>query len=180
MKVRFQRKNIKIRKEINNMPNWCEGMLKIRGKQEDVFCLLINNLSVWKTVLQKEPSISIVEIPDEDGIKIDVKNKTIHVNNLAYIKGTCKNFVEPNDIEVYKGVDGNSCVALEFKGAWVINSEPYVNLSRKYNVDIKIEAFERGMEFSQFILIEKGELKEDKDIKYDNYVWDCVMPNLGG
>lgn len=46
MKVRFQRKNIKIRKEINNMPNWCEGMLKIRGKQEDVFCLLINNLSV--------------------------------------------------------------------------------------------------------------------------------------
>ena len=143
------------------MPNWCEGMLKIRGKQEDVFCLLINNLSVWKTVLQKEPSISIVEIPDEDGIKIDVKNKTIHVNNLAYI-------------------NGNSCVALEFKGAWVINSEPYVNLSRKYNVDIKIEAFERGMEFSQFILIEKGELKEDKDIKYDNYVWDCVMPNLGG
>ena len=100
MKVRFQRKNIKIRKEINNMPNWCEGMLKIRGKQEDVFCLLINNLSVWKTVLQKEPSISIVEIPDEDGIKIDVKNKTIHVNNLAYIKGTCRNFVEPNDIEV--------------------------------------------------------------------------------
>ena len=135
------------------MPNWCEGMLKIRGKQEDVFCLLINNLSVWKTVLQKEPSISIVEIPDEDGIKIDVKNKTIHVNNLAYIKGTCRNFVEPNDIEVYKGVDGNSCVALEFKGAWTINSEPYVNLSRKYNVDIKIEAFERGMEFSQFILI---------------------------
>ena len=54
MKVRFQRKNIKIRKEINNMPNWCEGMLKIRGKQEDVFCLLINNLSVWKTVLHVE------------------------------------------------------------------------------------------------------------------------------
>lgn len=26
------------------MPNWCEGMLKIRGKQEDVFNLLADNL----------------------------------------------------------------------------------------------------------------------------------------
>ena len=40
--------------------------------------------------------------------------------------------------------------------------------------------FERGMEFSRYILIEKGELKEDKKIEYEDYVWDCVMPNLGG
>lgn len=32
------------------MPNWCEGMLKIRGKQEDVFNLLADNLQVWKIV----------------------------------------------------------------------------------------------------------------------------------
>lgn len=28
------------------MPNWCEGNLKIRGKQEDVFNFLAENLHV--------------------------------------------------------------------------------------------------------------------------------------
>ena len=69
---------------------------------------------------------------------------------------------------------------MEFKAAWNVESEPYIELSKAYNVDIKIEAFERGMEFSRFVLIENGELKEDKGIEYDDYVWDCVMPNLGG
>ena len=59
-------------------------------------------------------------------------------------------------------------------------SSKYIDLSKQYNVDIKIEAFEHGMEFSRYILIEKGELKEDKKIEYEDYVWDCVMPNLGG
>ena len=30
------------------MPNWCEGILKIRGKQEKVLDLLAENLQVWK------------------------------------------------------------------------------------------------------------------------------------
>ena len=69
---------------------------------------------------------------------------------------------------------------MEFKAAWDVESEPYIELSKAYNVDIKIEAFERGMEFSRYILIENGNLKEDKETKYDDYVWECVMPNLGG
>lgn len=36
------------------------------------------------------------------------------------------------------------------------------------------------MEFSRYILIENGNLKEDKETEYDDYVWECVMPNLGG
>lgn len=80
----------------------------------------------------------------------------------------------------YQKIKWNAFKRSVNKGAWDISSEPYINLSKQYNVDIKIEAFERGMEFSRYILIEKGELKEDKEIKYDDYVWDCVMPNLGG
>ena len=41
------------------MPNWCEGMLKIRGKQEDVFNLLADNLQVWKTVIIREPKFDM-------------------------------------------------------------------------------------------------------------------------
>ncbi len=162
------------------MPNWCEGMLKIRGKQEDVFNLLAENLQVWKTIIIKEPKFDMREEIDKEAIVINKEEESIWVKKTAHIKGTHRNFVEPNDINVWKGEDGNACIAIEFKGAWSIESEPYVKLAKEYNVDIKIEAFERGMEFSQYILIENGELKEDKEIEYDDYVWDCVMPNLGG
>lgn len=162
------------------MPNWCEGMLKIRGKQEKVLDLLAENLQVWKTIIIKEPKFEIREEIDKEAIKIDREDGVVYVAKTAYIKGTHRNFVEPDDIVVYKDKNGNTCIAIEIKGAWDISSEPYINLSKQYNVDIKIEAFEMGMEFSRYILIEKGELKEDKEIKYDDYVWDCVMPNLGG
>lgn len=43
------------------MPNWCEGMLKIRGKQEDVFNLLADNLQVWEVVVIREPKFDMRE-----------------------------------------------------------------------------------------------------------------------
>lgn len=162
------------------MPNWCEGMLKIRGKQEDVFNLLADNLQVWKTIIIKEPKLNMREEIDKEAIVVDKEGESIWVKKTAYIKGTHRNFVEPNDINVWKGKDGNACIAVEFKAAWDVESEPYIKLSKAYNVDIKIEAFERGMEFSRYILIENGNLKEDKETEYDDYVWECVMPNLGG
>ena len=162
------------------MPNWCEGMLKIRGKQEKVLDLLAENLQVWKRTIINEHMFDIREEIDKEAIKINREEGWVYVSELAYIKGTNRNFVEPNDIEVYEDKNGNTCIAIEMKGAWDILSDPYIDLSKQYNVDIKIEAFEQGMEFSRYILIEKGELKEDKKIEYDDYVWDCVMPNLGG
>lgn len=162
------------------MPNWCEGMLKIRGKQEDVFNLLADNLQVWKTIIIKEPKLNMREEIDKEAIVVDKEGESIWVEKTAYIKGTRRNFVEPNEIDVWKGKDGNACIAVEFKAAWDVESEPYIKLSKAYNVDIKIEAFERGMEFSRYILIENGNLKEDKETEYDDYVWECVMPNLGG
>lgn len=162
------------------MPNWCEGMLKIRGKQEDVFNLLADNLQVWKTIIIKEPKLNMREEIDKEAIVVDKEGESIWVEKTAYIKGTRRNFVEPNEIDVWKGKDGNACIAVEFKAAWDVESEPYIKLSKAYNVDIKIEAFERGMEFSRYILIENGNLKEDKKTEYDDYVGECVMPNLGG
>lgn len=159
------------------MPNWCEGMLKIRGKQEDVFNLLADNLQVWKVVTIRD---GMREELDKEAIEIDREDETIYVEKTAYIKGTRRNFVEPNEINVWKRKDGNACIAVEFRAAWNVESEPYIELSKVYNVDIKIEAFERGMEFSRYILIENGNLKEDKETGYDDYVWECVMPNLGG
>lgn len=106
-------------------------MLKIRGKQEDVFNLLADNLQVWKTVITKEPKFNMRGELDKEAIEIDREDGTIYVEKTAYIKGTRRNFVEPNDINVWEGKDGNACVAIDFKAAWDVESQPYIELSKK-------------------------------------------------
>lgn len=60
------------------MPNWCEGMLKIRGKQEDVFNLLADNLQVWEVVVIREPKFDMREELNKEAIKIDREDETIY------------------------------------------------------------------------------------------------------
>ncbi|MBB5146203.1 hypothetical protein HNQ35_001404 [Cerasibacillus quisquiliarum] len=36
------------------------------------------------------------------------------------------------------------------------------------------------MEFNQDIEINKGEIIKDEEIKFDDYEWECIYPNLGG
>ena len=42
-----------------DMPNWCKGILKIRGRKENVFNLLADNLQVWKIIIVKEPKFDM-------------------------------------------------------------------------------------------------------------------------
>lgn len=112
------------------MPNWCEGMLKIRGKQEDVFNLLADNLQVWNTVIVNEPRFDMRYELDEEAIEIDREDGIILVEKTAHIKGTHRNFVEPNDINVWKKEDGGSCVAIDFKAAWNVESHHTLNYQK--------------------------------------------------
>lgn len=59
-------------------------MLKIRGKQEDVFNLLADNLQVWKTVIIREPKFDMREELDKEAIEIDREDGTIYVEKTAY------------------------------------------------------------------------------------------------
>lgn len=154
------------------MPNWSEGTLKVRGKYENVVKFFKENLQI----------VNILGEDIENGLTIKDYRDSVELilENTGYIKGTRRNFTENDYFSIYEREDGTACVAIHVKGAWGIESEPYVKLSKDYEVDIKIEAFERGMEFSQYILIEKGNLIEDKEITYDDYIWECVNPNMGG
>ena len=45
---------------------------------------------------------------------------------------------------------------------------------------MRIHAFERGMCFNQIIEIIDGEITKDEEVKFDDYNWDCICPNVGG
>jgi hypothetical protein len=99
-----------------------------------------------------------------------------------WFKDSIRQFVEANYISGYVNKNDGLCYAvLPIKGAWGIATEYFRNNAEKYKVDIKCYAFERGMEYNQeFEYDRNGNVIVSREIKFDNYNWDCVMPDLGG
>ena len=140
------------------MPNWAQGSMRVRGEYEQVEKFL------------------------KEGIEY---NKQY---DLYYIKGTTRGFIECNiyDIEDYfinfEEYNNEGIVTMPFdvKFAWDCNAEQIKLISKAYNVDVKLRLFESGEKFSRKITVINGEIIKDKEIKYDDYNWDCPFPLLGG
>ncbi|HHK6963613.1 TPA: hypothetical protein ACQXHP_000841 [Streptococcus pneumoniae] len=67
-----------------------------------------------------------------------------------------------------------------FTQAWRAIPDNYIEISEKFNVDIKIFTFEQGLEFTQEIEISKGKILKDIVLKYGDYRWEVAFSNLGG
>ena len=164
------------------MPNWCKGNLKIRGKKENIIKFLEEGTSLLDGFWEPKEIKPKIEINDCDEIEIKNLDETKGINYL-YIKGTRKNFINPveNEIYVHDEDEEEQIICLEnFKAAWGIDAAALRMISNRYNIDIKIYAFEAGMEFNQDIEIIKGEIIKDEEITFKDYVWECIEPNIGG
>lgn len=164
------------------MPNWCKGNLKIRGKKENIIKFLEEGTSLLDGFWEPKEIKPKIEINDCDEIEIKNLDETKGINYL-YIKGTRRNFINPveNEIYVHDEDEEEQIICLEnFKAAWGIDAAALRMISNRYNIDIKIYAFEAGMEFNQDIEIIKGEIIKDEEITFKDYVWECIEPNIGG
>lgn len=165
------------------MPNWCEGVLKIRGKKKNIIKFLEEGTSLLDGLW--EPKEIKPEVKsDDDYNEIEIKNidREKRIDTL-YIKGTRRHFIElnENEIYIYNTNKEEQVICLEnFKAAWGIDAGALRVISARYDIDIKIYGFERGMEFNQDIEIVKGKIIKDNEIQFDDYQWECVNPNLGG
>lgn len=159
------------------MPNWCEGSLKLRGKLENVKKFFLKGLKCYECS-RKNFSQTI----DENTIELEEDSEDevcIRINKTAHILGTRRAFIENTDIELVPE-RGLTTVAVNVKQAWYMCAEEFLEIAKKYNIDIRLYGFERGGEFNQEIIIENGEIIKDDEIKFDDYVWECPMPELGG
>ena len=164
------------------MPNWCEGNLKIRGKKENIIKFLEEGTSLLEGLWEPKEIKPKIEINNCDEIEIKNLDKLKEID-LLYIKGTHRNFIGPveNGIYIYDIDEKEQIICLEnFKAAWGIDADALRVISNRYDIDIKIYAFEAGMEFNQDIEIIKGKIIKDDEIKFENYQWECIEPNLGG
>ena len=170
------------------MPNWCTGNIRLRGKGKEIAEFLKNELVT--TGYEKELAGATSEKPtkiDDDGYELviahDEKTKDWLFRSF-YIKGTHRNFIDGNTITAYMDeedrAEGCTVCIDDIKAAWGFEPGPYVAKAQKYGIDIKIIGFERGMEMKQIIEVVDGKIARFDEIEFEDWDWECEMPNMGG
>jgi hypothetical protein len=149
------------------MPNWCKGTLKVRGEKSNLEKFVFEGLQpVGFFGEAKEPLKE-----DEWG--------NVYTKGTCWIEGTHRGFVEGLDLDL-SDIEYGGVIHLDAKFAWGVDVEGLQKLCQKYNVDIRMYAFERGMHFNQEVEIINGEITMDNEITFDDYDWECPCPCLGG
>ena len=156
------------------MPNWCEGTLKVRGTIKSLKNFVLNGLIPVNPLGATQKPLSVYR-EDETSLYIS------SVPDTLYIKGTRRAFCEPDYIEIISDEPNDKTIlTMPFKQAWAILSDNLLEVCKEFNIDMKIQGFERGMRFSQIVEIVNGEIIQDEEIKYDDWEWDCPCPDMGG
>lgn len=151
------------------MPNWCVGNLKVRGKGYDLINFIKNGL---------QPALDS-NMNDHINEKITDDYLWLYCNGTCHIKNTYRGFIDSLDVKIEDNTKP-SIIVLNAKFAWAIQAEQLLAIAKTYHVDMHIYAYERGMEFNQHIEIVDGKLIHDEEITFDDYVWECPEPDLGG
>lgn len=150
------------------MPNWCAGTLRVRGTKYDLTKFILEGLQPITYIGQNLAPLKIDDIGCING-------------DRCWIKGTYRGFILGLDESIDDWNDeGKIAIGLEAEFAWGISAEELLQSCKKYGVDMRIHAFERGMQFNQIIEVIDGEITKDEEVKFDDYDWDCICPNIGG
>lgn len=162
------------------MPNWCTGDLKIRGKYKDIKEFLSKEMFILgEDILNREYKAPVIN--EEDGIEISVGKQGMWFRN-AY-----RSFFE-DDIFIYLDLDDEknkdekviTANLGELSSAGGIDTKALIKLSEQYNLDFKIYAYEKGMQFNIDFEVHKGEVIINDKIEFNDYIWECTNPQIGG
>lgn len=182
------------------MPNWCEGTLRVRGPLKNLKRFVLGSLANVYFEMKRNEGGAVVpterEVPvriEEYGGKgmcgfsIDAARTGAgvfgepRVSEGIWIRGTRRHFIEDSCMEVCAGTwDDVATFCARFKAAWGISAEQLQSLCKRYSVDMRIYAFEQGMEFNRDIEIIGGEITKNLEIEFDDYDWECICPKMGG
>lgn len=146
------------------MPNWCEGVMKLRGTKDNILNFLKEGF---------EPSYK------NSAIEIDEFGEEVNIINVNYIKNTQRAFVDEQTAYIPEKEDP-VVLSLKVRQAWDFAVAEFVKIAKGFNLDVHLFAWERGMEFSREVEIINGEVTKDETKKYDNWDWEVPFSNLGG
>lgn len=161
------------------MPNWVEGKLKIRGDKKDMATFFKEEMR--EVEYQNVPVTNSIKIDiDKDGDFVVEKIDFTHRFKLK----NARHYITESSIDSFysccKSVNGKDVLVVGFEAAWLIDAEYFAEMSKKYDIDFKIYAFEQGKEFNQNLEVVAGKIIKDEVIEFDDYIWECIDPTIGG
>ena len=161
------------------MPNWIEGKLKIRGDKKDMATFFKEEMR--EVEYQNVPVTNSIKIDiDKDGEFVIEKIDFTHRFKLK----NARHYITESSIDSFysccKSVNGKDVLVVGFEAAWLIDAEYFSEMSKKYDIDFKIYAFEQGKEFNQNLEVVAGKIIKDEVIEFDDYIWECIDPTIGG
>lgn len=156
------------------MPNWIEGTMKLRGKKENIMRFLDTE------IVANGFGGDISKYVDRN-----ISNGFVEYefSNDPYVNGTKRMFVDESYIYME---NEDECVCLEIRQAWSFSPSGdedlrlWEDFAKKYSIDIKLFGIECGMQFAQEMIAIRGEKVINNRKHYENWVWDCPFPNMGG
>ena len=154
------------------MPNWIDGTLKLRGNSENLKKFFDNAIQPCYSCnpnMQKREDYLTCNYGEYNEVKIMPD---------ARIKGTRRAFVNGECLVEWEKAYATVCIPI--RQAWVFVTENWVEISKQYNLDVRLYGFEQGMEFCQEVEIIDGKVTMDNKIKYNDWDWECPMPRMGG
>ena len=165
------------------MPNWIEGTLKIRGPYENVRHLYEEGLNA--TDIYHNP------IPKEKWLKIDTYEEygdgyfdiSILDKRWAHVEGTHRAFITgEHDICVREVFNAPELIVVsDIHQAKCFKEYDWISIAKKYSIDIRLWRLESNMHFGQSIEINRlGEVLISELIGYEDWIWECPLPFLGG
>lgn len=170
------------------MPNWCKGVLKVSGLMEDIAKFLLEGIDYNR--YQYVPGVGEdgkftleeVAIPREDITK-EIDDQNVYITNTEglYIKNTRRMFIASDNIDCCVIQQGKvSLIFIDVEQAWNIEAENLATISSKYGIDLRIFATESGMEFCQEIEVLNGKITIDREVPYNDFMWEAPDPRIGG
>lgn len=169
------------------MPNWIEGVLKVRGTKENIENFVRNGISYndyRPNIVRNEDGsfkgVESIAIPRECEIKIDEDGVFVDNTMDLYINHSHRMFVNAKRIEGYFYDKDKEILCIDIRQAWGFNSNNFKEISKKFNVDLRVFGTEMGMEFCQLVEVVDGEIVKDQEITFDDFRWECPDPRIGG
>ena len=154
------------------MANWMTGSIKLRGNSNDI-------LKFFNEGLKKKPVV-VEETGNQYEIYLDHSDDSYEIDILDTDRASIIPFYV-SSVTLDKGE--NAIAYLEIQQAWDFRVEDWTKIAKKYNLDIRLYGIDGLGGFMHQIDILNGEVALDECNNfgsYDNFVWNCPFPWMGG
>ena len=163
------------------MPNWIEGSLKLRGNNDNLRKFFEN--AILPCAGHDDKNTFIHCYFEDDHSQVDIYPD-------AYIDDTRRAFVSDAAYLFWNTSETIITLCIPVKQAWSFEINDWLDIANKYDIDIRLYGVESGMGFWQEIEIMRlDQSKKEREVTlnicsayndYDEFLWKCPMPLLGG